>query len=131
MLLLRYVKNGKPVERLIEYIMCESITAAALCEDIQQTLIKLKLNLQNSVSQTYDGVANFSGQMKVCASLFHKTVPQAQYFHHSDHDLNLALCHTSHGMPEVRDMPYLCDRNWIVLQVFTIEGTVVRICYHS
>ena len=31
-LLLRYVKNGKPVERLIEYIMCKSIAGTALCE---------------------------------------------------------------------------------------------------
>ena len=84
--------------------MCESITGAALCEDIQQTLIKLKLNLQNSVSQTYDGAANFSGQMKGCVSLFQKTVPNAQYFHCSNHDLNLALCHTCFGIPEVRNM---------------------------
>ena len=101
---LRYVKNGKPAERHIEYIMSESITGAALCEDIQQTLIKLELNLQNSVSQTYDGADKFSGQMKGCASLFEKTVLHAQYFHSSDHDLKLALCHTCHGIPEVRNM---------------------------
>ena len=103
-LLLRYVKNGKPVERFIEYIMCESATGAALYEDIQQTLIKLKLNLQNLVSQASDGAANFSGQMKGCASLFQKTVPHAQYFHCSNHDLNLALCHTYHGIPDIKDM---------------------------
>ena len=33
-LTLRYVKDGNPIERLVEYIMCESITGAALCEDI-------------------------------------------------------------------------------------------------
>ena len=47
-----------------------SITGAALCEDIQQTLTKLKIYLLNSVSQAYDGAANLSSQMKVCASLF-------------------------------------------------------------
>ena len=42
--------------------------------------------------------------MKGCASLFQKTVPHAQYFYCSIHDLNLALCHTCHGIPEVRNM---------------------------
>ena len=94
----------KPVKRLIEYIMCEPITGAALCEDIQQTLIKLKLNLQNSVFQTYDDAANFSGQMMGCTSLFQKTDHHAHYFHCSNHDLNLALCHTCHVIHEVRNM---------------------------
>ena len=37
-LILRYLTDGKPIERLVEYIMCQSITEAALCEDIQQSL---------------------------------------------------------------------------------------------
>ena len=50
-LMLRYVKDGKPIERLVKYIICESITGAALCEDIQQILRNLQLNLtQYSVS---------------------------------------------------------------------------------
>ena len=42
-LVLRYVKNGKPIERLIEYIECDSITGTALCEDIKRTLVNLNL----------------------------------------------------------------------------------------
>ena len=50
-LILRNVKDGKPIERLVEYIMCESIARAALCEDIQQSLRNLQLQLaQYSVS---------------------------------------------------------------------------------
>ena len=30
-LLLKYLKDGKPIERLVEYILCESITGVALC----------------------------------------------------------------------------------------------------
>ena len=41
---------------------------------------------------------------RVYASLFQKTIPHAQYFHCSNHDLNLALCDTCHGIPEVRNM---------------------------
>ena len=69
-LLLRYLKDGKPIERLVEYILCESITGVALCENIHRTLSGLNLDLQNTVSQTYDGATNFSGQIKGCAALF-------------------------------------------------------------
>ena len=67
-LVLRYLKNGQPIERLIEYIECESITGQALCEDIKKTLLRLTLRLEDTVSQTYDGAANFSGHVKGCAS---------------------------------------------------------------
>ena len=56
-LILGYVKDGKPIERLVEYIMCESITGAAICEDIQGSLRNLQLSWDNTVSQTYDGAA--------------------------------------------------------------------------
>ena len=100
-LVLRYLKNGQPIERLIEYIECESITGEALCDDIKNTLLRLTLRLEDTVSQTYDGAANFSGHVKGCASRFQETVPHAQYIHCSNHDLNLALCHTCHDIAEV------------------------------
>ena len=71
-LILRYVKDDKSIEGLVEYFMCESITGAALCEDIQQSLRKLQLNLYNTVSQTYDAAANLSGHTKGCTALFQK-----------------------------------------------------------
>ena len=54
--------------------MCESITGAGLCEDIQQNLRNLQFNLHNIASQPYDGAANFSGHIKGCAALFQKSV---------------------------------------------------------
>ena len=42
-LVLHYIKDGKPIEKLIEYIECGSITGAALCEDVKRTLLKLNL----------------------------------------------------------------------------------------
>ena len=57
-LILRYVKDGKLIDRLLEYILGESITGAALCEDIQQSLRNLQVNLHNTVSETYAGAAN-------------------------------------------------------------------------
>ena len=96
--------DGKPIERLVEYIMCESITGGALCEDIQQSCRNLQLNLHNTMSQTYDGAANFSGHIKGCAAPFQKSVSPARYFHCSNHDLNLALCHPCKDVQEIRNM---------------------------
>ena len=67
-------------------------------------MLKLNLRLEDTVSQTYDGAANFSGHIKGCAKLFQATVEHAQYFHCSNHDLNLALCHTCNDVPEIRNM---------------------------
>ena len=44
-LLLRYLKDGKPIETLVEYILCESITAVSLGEDFQRILSALNLDL--------------------------------------------------------------------------------------
>ena len=62
------------------------------------------MRLEDTVSQTYDEAANFSGHVKGCASRFQETVPHAQDIHCSNHDLNLALCHTCHDIAEVRNM---------------------------
>ena len=103
-LILRYVKAGKPIQRLVEYIMSESITGRALCEGIQQSLRDLQLNLHNTVSQTYDVAANFSGHIKGYTALFQESVSHAGYFLCSKHDLNLALCHSCKDVQEIRNM---------------------------
>ena len=87
-LLWSYLNNAKPFERVVEYIFCECITGVSLCKDIQIILPGLNLDLQNTVPQTYNGAINFTGQIKACAALFHQTVPHAQYFHCSNHELN-------------------------------------------
>ena len=99
-LILRYVKDGMPIEKLVEYIIYESITTAALCEDMQQNLSNLQLNMHNTVSQTYNGAASLSVHIKGCAGLFQKSVSHARYFHYSNHDLNLALCHSFKDVQE-------------------------------
>ena len=84
--------------------MCESIIGAALSEDIQQILRNLQLNLHNTVPHTDDGEANFSGHIKGCAALFQKSVSHARYFQCSNHDLNLALCHSRKEVQESRNI---------------------------
>ena len=116
-LILRYVKDGKPIERPVQYIMCESITGAALCDDIQQSLRNLQLNLHNTVSQIYDEAANLSGHIKGCEALFQKSVSHARYCHCSNHDLNLTLCHSCKDVQEIGKHAWQCDRNCAVFQI--------------
>ena len=44
-LVLRYLKNGQPIERLIEYIECESITGEALCDDIKKHFVEVDFEI--------------------------------------------------------------------------------------
>ena len=67
-LLLTYMKDGKPFERLVENILCQCITAVALSEDIHSTGCGLNLDLNNIVSQGYDGATNFNGHIRGCAA---------------------------------------------------------------
>ena len=111
-LVLRYLKNGQPIERLIEYIECESITGEALCDDIKNTLLRLTLRLEDTVSQTYDGAANFSGHVKGCASRFQETVPHAQY-----------ICHICHF--ESKDIPtQMTKQSFTIIYFITFKKTI-------
>ena len=66
-------------------------------------MLKVKLRAKNTVSQIYDGASNFSGHIKGCDTLFEKSVPHAQYFHCSNHDSHLALCHTCCNKQEIKN----------------------------
>ena len=102
-LVLRYIKNNKPVERLFEFIPCEKITGEALCQKIIQSLTTAGLDIQYCRSQTMDGAGNMAGRQKGCAACFTKHSPKAVYQYCSSHDLNLALC-KSCKLKEVHNM---------------------------
>ena len=53
------------------------------------------------MSHTYAIAANFSSQIKGCAALFQKSVSHARDFHCSNHDSNLALCHSCKDVQEI------------------------------
>ena len=59
---LRYVKNNQPVERLVEFVACEQVTGAAICENLLDCLAKLNLDAQSCRAQTYDGAGNMAGE---------------------------------------------------------------------
>ena len=104
-IMVRYTRNGKPVERLLEYVQCESITGVAIADKLLETVKSANLDPKYCRSQTYDGAGNMAGAVKGAAKMFEEKAqnPRAPYFHCASHDLNLALS-KSCKVPEVKNM---------------------------
>ncbi|XP_071821470.1 52 kDa repressor of the inhibitor of the protein kinase-like [Apostichopus japonicus] len=90
-IVIRYLKGNKPIERLVGYVACDSITGEEICRNILDTLTALGLNPQDCRGQTYDGAGNMAGKERGCAARFQEVSPRAHYHHCSSHSLNLAL----------------------------------------
>ena len=65
---LRYLENDKPVERLIDFIECKEVTGEALARQIVQKIDQVGLDMKNCRSQSYDGAGNMAGANKGCAA---------------------------------------------------------------
>lgn len=102
-LVVRYLHNNQPVEKLLEFIECESCTGQQICEHIVTCLRNLGLNPELCRAQTYDGAGNMAGVRNGCAAEFMKTSPRAPYYHCASHGLNLALCYAC-KVPEIHNM---------------------------
>ena len=104
-ILLRYVDNNVPVEKLLAYVRCDTITGDAISDNIIQTLTQNGLDPSKCRSQTYDGAGNMAGCQKGCAAMFMKKTsnPAALYLHCASHNLNLALSKAC-GISEIQCM---------------------------
>ncbi len=102
-LVIRYVSNGQPTEKLLEYIGCESCTGQDICSNILSSLEGLGLDPKFCRAQTYDRAGNMAGRQNGCAKLFQEVAQRALYFHCASHELNLALCHAC-TVPEIHSM---------------------------
>ena len=79
------------MERLLEFIPCESITGEALCQHIAESLTGAGLDVRLCWSQTMDGAGNMAGRHKGCSARFAKHATRAVHHYCSSHDLNLVL----------------------------------------
>ena len=61
-LVIRYVTNGNPTERLLEFVNCEEVTGEAICDSIINKLDKIGLDPNYYRSQTMDGAGNMAGK---------------------------------------------------------------------
>ncbi len=103
-LILQYLLDGEPVEKLIEYMICQRITGEVIFNLIKEALERLSLDTKNCVAQTVDGAGNMSGGVQGCTARFQEENPNAQYFHCGSHNLNLALCDSCKDSIPIRDM---------------------------
>ena len=63
----RYIKNKEPVERLLEFVECESVTGENICAVILKVIRSHGLQPNLCRAQMYDGAGNMAGQLRGCA----------------------------------------------------------------
>ena len=90
-IVIRYIRNHQPIEKLLEFVKCESISGEKLCEISITSLTLVGLDINCCRFQTMDGAANMAGRQSGCAARFTRQAPKAVYIHCASHDLNLAL----------------------------------------
>ena len=104
-IVVRYVKDNMPVERLLEYVKCEGITGEEIALEIINCLSNVGLDTDKCRCQTYDGAGNMAGKERGAANQFRLKTGnmKATYFHCASHELNLALSKAS-KVPEIYNM---------------------------
>ena len=88
---LRYIHNCKTYERFISYTKCEKLDAEALFKYIMTTLRELDVDINNCISQCYDGASVMSGCQTGVKARISAINPSAIYIHCHAHQLNLVL----------------------------------------
>ena len=101
--ILQYPFEGKPREKLFEYIDCDRTTGVELCNSIFKVFEKSPFNIEDNRSQTRDGEINMSGRNKGYAVLLQEKAPLGVYNYCANHDLNLVLGKCS-KVPEIHFM---------------------------
>ena len=104
-MIVRYTKDCRPVEKLLEYVRCEDIKGMSIANYLITTLKDAGLDVMMCRSQTYNGAGNMSGKSKGAAVVFRSETgnESAVYFHCASHELNLCLSNVS-KVPQVFNM---------------------------
>lgn len=89
-IVLRYVKNTRPVERFISFVDVRDRTAHGLTTVLLHELELFNLK-DKLIAQAYDGAAVMSGSRGGVQVLMKEHFPHAQYIHCYAHQLNLVL----------------------------------------
>ena len=90
-IVLRYVKEASVYERFLCYVYVDELDANSLTKFIVETLDKYGIQLQNCVSQGYDGASVMSGTCTGVQTRMKAHCPKAVYIHCCAHRLNLVL----------------------------------------
>ncbi|CAC5414251.1 unnamed protein product [Mytilus coruscus] len=102
-IVIRYLRDGSPVEKLLEFVQAEETTGSALCGLIVKALTDAGLDIQFCHAQTMDGAGNMSGKNLGCVAQFTRLSPRTVYHFCASHNLNLVLCKCC-NVPEIQLM---------------------------
>ncbi|GLV40251.1 hypothetical protein CBL_07153 [Carabus blaptoides fortunei] len=89
-IILRYIKDSKPVERFLAFIDVHDRTATGLTHVLKEELKSFSL-IKKLIAQAYDGAVVMSGSRNVVQTLMIEVYPNAHYVHCYAHQLNLIL----------------------------------------
>ena len=88
--ILRYVKGCKPVERFLSFEEIHDRTANGLSDVLKKKLQPFNIE-RKLISQAYDGAAVMSGSHGGVQTLMQDSFPYAKYVHCYAHQLNLVI----------------------------------------
>ena len=99
--ILRYIKDSKPVERFTSFIEVTNRTAAGLFNILHEHLQLYNVD-KKLIAQAYDGAANMSGAKGRVQTLIKEIYPSALYVHCYAHQLNLIFKKACSSVKRVR-----------------------------
>ena len=90
-LVLRYLHNGSTYERFVSFTKCNELDSEAIYSYIMAGLREMDIDVNDCVSQCYDGASVMSGCNTGVRKRFTDVNQKAVYIHCHAHQLNLAL----------------------------------------
>lgn len=89
-ILLRYVIDSGPVERLVSFVNINDRTAEGIASVLKEQLEPFKLQ-EKLIAQSYDGAAVFSGGNNGVQVKLRESFPYAHFIHCYAHQLNIVI----------------------------------------
>ena len=100
-----YVKNDRPIEKLLEYVKCPNIHGTTMVDRIITAVNEVGWNIKRFIAQTYDGADNMAWKQQGVVNQLKLKISNdnATYFHCASHELNLAFSKSS-KVPDIYKM---------------------------
>ena len=111
----RYIRKSIVLERFTGYTHATDLSAPALAEYIVTRIKAFGLNLDNCISQCYDGASVMSGCNAGVQAVIQAQFPQAVYVHCYAHRLNLVLVDVVKRLPVASNFFALMEAVYVFL----------------
>ena len=110
-----YVYNGKTYERFTSYTKCDELNAEALFTYIMNVLKVMDIDINNCISQCYDGASVMSGCNTGVRTRITNVNPAAVYIHCHAHQLNLVLVDSCKKLDHALDFFSLLESPYVFI----------------